>query len=97
MSSKDVLVKALTDANAPVAMIVRAQRGDFSDYDSDSATPITDLVNECRRFGLESVAKQAMNGDFDATAEESDAWWEREGRSICPPSMRDMFERKKPQ
>lgn len=35
-----------------------------------------------RKVGLESIAQRAINGDFDATKEESDAWYEREGKDI---------------
>lgn len=59
------LVGALTDANAPTDMIAKAANGYYGDFTSQLATPIWQLVADAREAGLDVIAKQAMNGDFD--------------------------------
>lgn len=82
MKTKEKLASALTVANAPLAMIEDALKGKYDDFESDSPTPIVDLVKDCKMFGLEDMAKRAMNGEFDGTKEESQAWFEREGKDL---------------
>lgn len=75
MKTKERLVQALREAGAPEEMIVHAARGQYDDFEAvDTATPIGDLVNACRAFGLHDLAKRAINGEFDATKEEAEAW-----------------------
>ena len=66
MSAKEKLAEALTQAGASPAMIDDAKRGRYDDFESESATPIMDLVRDCRALGLNKLAIRAMNGDFDA-------------------------------
>lgn len=68
------LVAALREAGASKAMILRAEAAQYDDYLSDSATPITDLYVAARAEGLTQIVERAVNGDFDATEEESNAW-----------------------
>ena len=82
MKTKEKLAKALTEANAPQEMIAAAISGRYDDFESHSATPIVDLVHDCHHAGLTDIADRAMNGDFDATKEESEAWFEREGKGL---------------
>lgn len=72
--STDRLVQALRVAGAPAHLVQLALADAFHDFGSASATPITDLVRECRRHGLDDIAQRAMAGEFDATREEADAW-----------------------
>lgn len=72
-------MEALRRAVAPEAMIKKAEANGYNDFLSDSETPISDLVRDCRAAGLTGIMNQAMNGDFDATSEESQAWAKREG------------------
>lgn len=65
MNAKEKLADALTKANAPPAMIDDARRGRYADFESDSATPIFDLVRDCRAAGLDDIAQRAMGGEFD--------------------------------
>jgi len=65
MNVKERLAKALTEAGAPDSMIARARTGGYADFESDSATPIMDLVRDARKAGLDDIARQAMNGAFD--------------------------------
>lgn len=58
-------------------MAVEAEAGRYDDWLSQSATPITDLVNALRRVGTKEaldLAMRARDGAFDGTMEESDAW-----------------------
>ena len=59
------LAKALREAGAPKEMISLAAQGYYGDFTSPLATPISQLVSDCREEGLESVAIRAINGEFD--------------------------------
>lgn len=76
MDSVQKLVKALEEKHSHrlQGMIRAAKRGDFSDTLSKSATPIMDLVDALRKLGLDDLAFRAINGEFDATAEEWAEW-----------------------
>lgn len=70
----------------------RAAAGEFTDYADTHACPITELHRLCRQYGLHALAERVANGDFDATAAESDEWAKSEsGQSIAKelsPEMR---------
>lgn len=72
--STERLVVDLVGAHAPDSLVVAARDDAFHDFKSDSATPIIDLVHECERHGLHSIAKRARSGDYDATKQEADEW-----------------------
>ena len=60
-----------------------ARAGRFDDFESESATPIVDLVTALRATGHEDLANRAIEGEWDSTAVESEAWVASpEGRSI---------------
>ena len=85
MSTKEKLAKALTEVSAPDWMIKNAQNGQYDDFESQAVNPIMTLVSDCRKTELEEldeIAQRAIDGEFDATKEESDAWYEREGKDI---------------
>ena len=82
MNSKQKLAQALKEANSPGYLINRALSGYYSDYDSDLETPCVQLVNDLTSLGLIELASRAKEGEFDATKEESDEWYEREGKAI---------------
>lgn len=82
MSTKQKLVAALTNANAPQSMINKAQAGYYDDFESTIATPIQSLVIDLRNAGLNELAARAMDGDFDSTTEEAEAWYQREGKEL---------------
>lgn len=75
----------------------RARNKEFSDYDGPHALPQLELINELSRWyyrrEVRSLIARVKAGDFDATRQESDDWWEREGKYLCPPSLRHIFER----
>lgn len=74
MKTTEKLAKALEMAKAPASMIADARAGRYDDFKSDSATPITDLVRDCLKHGLRSMAQRAKNGEFDTTREEAEEW-----------------------
>lgn len=85
------LAKALETANAAPEMIERARAGYYDDYKSELPTPIAQLVAECREMGLHDIAERAINGEFDATHEEGEAWFSKEGALL----LLDEIKRKK--
>lgn len=68
-----------------------ARAGRYDDYEGETATPIIDLVNDLKAAGEHDLAKRAINGEFDATKEEAEAWYEREGKHL----VREMDQGKK--
>lgn len=79
MSTKDKLVTALKHAGAPASMIVYAAKGGFDDFESESATPIMDLIRMAESQGLIDIANRAKDGEFDATDDEAEAWAKKQG------------------
>lgn len=51
-----------------------ARSGHYDDFESDIATPIVQLVADLRAVGREDLARRAMDGEWDGTKEESEAW-----------------------
>lgn len=81
VSTKERLAQVLHAAGL-LDLEEKARRGDYDDFESSSATPICDLVNDLNRRGQFKLSERAMNGEFDATKEEADAWYEREGKNL---------------
>ena len=76
MHTKDRLANELRKIGLE-DMAQRAEKGRYDDFLSESATPILDLVSALKVVGSpesQALARRAMDGDFDATKEESDAW-----------------------
>jgi len=78
MKTTDKLALALMGAGAPYAMIRKAREGRYDDFESDSATPINDLLRDCRIHNLTDISRRAIDGEFDGTKEEASAWYQRE-------------------
>ena len=74
--TKERLAAALGEAGLSV-MQQRAAAGYYDDFESPLATPIIQLVTDLRAAGREDLAKLAMNGEWDSTREESQAWAKR--------------------
>lgn len=55
-------------------LAARAAEGYYDDYKSPLAAPIHALVTDARAVGLPEIAERAMEGEFDGTAEEAEAW-----------------------
>lgn len=68
------LARALEAARAPAAMVRKARDGYYDDYKSPLAMPETRLYNDAKAAGLHAIAAAVLDGEFDATKEESDAW-----------------------
>lgn len=83
------LAIALEKADCPAEMIARAREGYYDDFKSPLATPIVQLVNDLRVLGHESLVQRAINGEFDATPEESEAWYQAEGRDVVTQILRE--------
>lgn len=76
MHTKDILAGELTKANLP-AMAARAADGYYHDYLSPLPMPCLTLASELALAATpEALALRArhLNGEFDATKEESDDW-----------------------
>ena len=73
ISTKERLGRLL-DAEGLSNLAVLARFGRFDDFDSESATPIMDLVNALRACGRDDLAERAMSGEWDATADEGKRW-----------------------
>lgn len=58
------LTLALQEAKAPPAMIEKSKAGAYDDWQSESATPIMDLVQDAERAGLADIARRAKAGEF---------------------------------
>lgn len=82
MRTKERLEKALMDIGAPLIMVTKARAGAYDDYESASATPQLDLIQDCTTFNLQNMKIRVMNGEFDGSREESEAWYEREGKDL---------------
>lgn len=80
MKTTERLALALEKAGAPKLMIENARAGRYDDFQSESATPIRDLVTDLQFNGLHALAQDAIKGKFDATTEEAHAWYEQEGK-----------------
>lgn len=63
-------------------MIQRAREGYYDDYESPLATPMINLVNDLRAVGFGDLAERAIDGEFDGTKEEGEAWMKREGINL---------------
>ena len=92
MSSKEKLAQAL-HSRGLFEMERKAREGYYDDYQSPLSTPKIKLVSDLRaeakdhkdpvmKFYIEKLADQVMQGEFNSTKEESEAWFEgRKGRS----------------
>lgn len=56
------------------AFAKRAETGEFDDYGEMYVCPIMQLYIELTDAGFTKFATRVVNGEFDATKEESDAW-----------------------
>jgi len=75
MHTKDRLAQALQKIDP--AMAEAAAAGYYDDFLSPLATPIYQLVTDLRKVGTPEalvLAGRAIDGEFDATKEESAAW-----------------------
>lgn len=82
MTTKDRLATELESASAPDWMIKNARNGQYDDFESSCPNPIMRLVSDARTAGLDAIATRAVDGEFDATEDEAEAWFQREGKDL---------------
>lgn len=97
MHTKDKLAQALREAGL-LNMSVLAANGYYHDFLSPLATPCIQLATDLAQVGTpEAMALRArhLNGEFDATKEESDEWARsKDGQAVArelPKEMRDIL------
>jgi hypothetical protein len=87
------LARDLTAAGAPLDMIERAREGYYDDFKSPLALPELQLYKDALAVGLAEIAAGVVEGRWDATIEESDAWAESpEGQAV----FRELVEGARP-
>lgn len=83
ISTKERLAQALHAAGL-FDLEKRARAGEFSDFESEHATPQMELVHALQTRGqaAHAFAARVMDGEFDDTTEEAEAWYQREGKDL---------------
>lgn len=76
ISTKERLAKVL-HASGLFSLERKARNGDFDDFESESATPIMDLVLALTQAGCLYLAERAKQGEWDASKEEAEEWRKR--------------------
>lgn len=89
MHTKDILAEALRNASLP-DLAERASKGEFHDFLSPHPLPQLHLLEELERArranpglitAISRIQNRVMEGEFDASIEESEEWAESpEGR-----------------
>lgn len=77
MHTKDRLAQAMREAALPDNMINAACEGYYDDYLSPHADNMAVLLNHLMTIGTVaalSLRQRVINGEFDGTLEESEAW-----------------------
>jgi len=72
--TKERLARAMEEALCPVQMIASARAGLYDDFESNLALPTMHLVAELRAIGQHALVARVIDGEFDGTKEEADAW-----------------------
>jgi len=72
MHTKEILAKALDEANLP-DMAAKARHGYYHDYESSLETPALQLAYDLAKVGTQAalaVGARHLKGEFDATTDE---------------------------
>lgn len=72
--SSELLAQALEEAGAPPYMVTLAREDHYHDFKSPLAMPEMQLLADAREHDLETIAAGVIEGRWDATKAESDAW-----------------------
>lgn len=95
--TKDILADELRKIGL-TEMADKAATGYYHDYLSPLAMPCMQLAQDLQKHhtrAARELLKRHLNGEFDATKEESDEWAEtadgQAAREALPPQMRQMF------
>lgn len=94
MHTKDKLAAELHKAGLG-NMAVLAASGYYHDFLSPLATPCLQLAEDLQKAGTPAalaLRDRHLNGDFDASPEESEEWFQREGKHHL---MSDILDRKR--
>lgn len=76
-------LEKLPPVNGLERLVKRARAGMYDDYDSPLAMPQMQLVEDLRKIGQEGFVQRVVNGEFDGTREEAEAWAKGpEGREV---------------
>lgn len=84
MKTKERLAEALLQAGLP-DLAEEAARGVYDDYESELTFPLMTLVHRLREQispAADQLIERVKDGDFDATSEEADEWFQREGKDL---------------
>lgn len=73
LSTSERLAQVLHAAGL-LEMESKARAGYYDDYRSPLATPIVQLVKDLSAVNRRDLAERAMNGEWDGTREEGEAW-----------------------
>lgn len=73
-STPAFLARVLAAEGAPGHMVSLAAEAHYDDFLSPLATPCLQLLADAREAGLTNIVEWHMQGVFDATKAESDAW-----------------------
>ena len=72
-TTERLALEALHDP-ALAGMIAQARAGYYDDFKSSIAAPQGQLVVDIRAHGHPEFAQRVIDGEFDATREEGEAW-----------------------
>ena len=61
----------------------RAEADEFHDFLSNHPVPALLLMEELEKTGNKELVERHLNGEFDASLEESEEWWQREGKQMA--------------
>jgi hypothetical protein len=76
------LALALAKADCPNEIILKALEGYYDDFQSPIDTPNMALVADLNAIAKTELATRAMNGEFDATRAEGEAWFKAHGKDV---------------
>lgn len=86
-ATKERLAAALREIGLDL-LADKAAAGDYDEYESDSALPLTDLACDLAvavvngNEAAQQLRQRMIAGEFDASEDEAEAWWRREGRHL---------------
>ncbi len=94
MHTKDILAAELNKIGLG-DMAIKAGQGYYHDFLSPLATPCIQLAADLAAVGTPAalaLRERHLNGEFDASREEGDEWFQREGKHRL---MSDILDRKR--
>lgn len=73
-ATTEFLARTLEEQGAPDWMVSLARDGHYDDFKSPLVAPEHQLLEDARANDLPVIAEGVLNGVFDSTKEESEAW-----------------------